>query len=87
MALTQNTMTTGGNSLTMFGGTLGNGGVQTTNNNTTLLDTFSKPLVINSLDHLNHQMSQQSLFEKTELLLRPPNVYRQVRFIEISYLI
>jgi len=54
MALTQNTMTTGGNSLTMFGGTLGNGGVQTTNNNTTLLDTFSKPLVINSLDHLNH---------------------------------
>jgi hypothetical protein len=58
MAITQNTMTTGGNSLTMFGGTLGNGGVQTTNNNTTLLDTFSKPLVINSLDHLNHQMSQ-----------------------------
>lgn len=61
---------------TTLNGLVGSGGVMDQPSN--LMDTFSKPTVVGSLDNMQHQMSQQSLFEKTELLLKPPNIYRQV---------
>jgi hypothetical protein len=50
MAMTQQNVINSSSSSGMFSG-------QGINNNNSLLDTFSKPLVVNSLDQLNHQMS------------------------------
>jgi hypothetical protein len=52
LSMTLNMTGTPSGNLGLFGGTLG-GGL----NNNSLLDTFSKPMVVNSLDQLNYQMS------------------------------